>query len=403
MKLKIKIFIFYIISAFFIVQIFSQCIDYPDTIDLKRSVPCPLVTENIHKRNSNENENFHLVGFDCNNATESICESVKESFYVARDLFSKTFLLNTPVLFHLNFTDICVINPEVCDPERGLITIGGAHTVREILLLDDDGISRFYPQALVKQFQFETHPEFASLDVIATFNSVIDWYFPSDIGKKEIQRGQLDLVYTILHEMVHSLGFNSNWNRWMRTDDPNQVFITPRPVVDINETDNSTIFNGFRETAFDKNIIINNNHRKLTLIAQEFNEFAKIGTKFDDVLDFIFKFADSELANLAEYMNNLTTTAKTISYSCDGVKAILDTALDPFLFGLNVDHLQQPYNTTSDFLMTTVQSRGITLDEIIELTNSKGPIGPKTQVVMECMGLATKNNPHPKYRPQLIP
>jgi hypothetical protein len=203
--------------------------------------------------------------------------------------------------------------------------------------------------------------------------------------------------------MVHSLGFNSNWNRWMRTDDPNQVFITPRPVVDINETDNSTIFNGFRETAFDKNIIINNNHRKLTLIAQEFNEFAKIGTKFDDVLDFIFKFADSELANLAEYMNNLTTTAKTISYSCDGVKAILDTALDPFLFGLNVDHLQQPYNTTSDFLMTTVQSRGITLDEIIELTNSKGPIGPKTQVVMECMGLATKNNPHPKYRPQLIP
>src|ERR1043166_5726459 len=94
--------IFYIIFALFIVQIYPQCIDYYDATDrhkIKKSVPCPLVSDNLYKRNSNENEKFRLVGFSCDNATESTCEDVKQSFFVARDLFSKTFLLNTPIRF----------------------------------------------------------------------------------------------------------------------------------------------------------------------------------------------------------------------------------------------------------------------------------------------------------------
>src|SRR2546429_529308 len=102
------------------------------------------------------------------------------------------------------------------------------------------------------------------------------------------------------------------------------------------------VFEGFKETAFDRSIIFNNNNEKLTQITAKFNEFAKPGTTFMNVSDLIHHFLDSEQLDLAVYMNNVTTTPKTISYSCEGEKAILDTSLKPFQTGLNVDHLQQP-------------------------------------------------------------
>ncbi|PKY60540.1 hypothetical protein RhiirA4_484365, partial [Rhizophagus irregularis] len=89
-------------------------------------------------------------------------------------------------------------------------------TAREILLLNDDGLSRYYPQSLVKQYQFKKHSEFAPIDIIATFNSIVNWHFPSD-SDIPIQPKQFNMLYIILHELMHGLGFTSNWQNWFLT------------------------------------------------------------------------------------------------------------------------------------------------------------------------------------------
>ncbi|CAB4394986.1 unnamed protein product [Rhizophagus irregularis] len=378
LKLKNNFFIFFIFLIFFNELVFSQCIDYFDALDheVKRNVACPLVTDDPSKYSrrapsSYEDESkIQITEFKCNNATEEICNKVKDTILIAGKIISKTFILKSPIFLSVNYTNLCIVQPDLCKLQGGkVVVIGAAQSAREILLLDDDGLSRYYPQSLVKQYQFKKHPEFAPIDIIATFNSIVNWHFPSD-SDIPIQPKQFDMLYIVLHELMHGLGFTSNWQNWFLTGNKNQILITSKPDVVIS--DNEVIFDEFKETAFDRHLIFNSNYKNLSPVTVKLNDFANPGTKFKNVTDLIQNFLNSKQVVIAENMNNVSTTFNSLSSypkSCYTERAILETTLIPF--------------------------------QNVRQTGATSPIGPKLQAIMECLGYETKRNLTP-YRPKLV-
>ncbi|CAJ0922457.1 16151_t:CDS:2 [Entrophospora sp. SA101] len=137
--------------------------------------------------------------------------------------------------------------------------IGQAGPSRWIGMKSEDGIVRLYPQALVKQFQLKTNPEFSPADIIAEFNSDVDFWFEDDATP--IKPTQYGFLYMTLHEFIHGLGFVSIW-------DPSPYFVT------VNTT-------------------------------ELLNKFAPKGTKFDSEDDFYAKFQNSAQYKIATDMLNL--------------------------------------------------------------------------------------------------
>ncbi|CAB4414652.1 unnamed protein product [Rhizophagus irregularis] len=170
---------------------------------------------------------------------------------------------------------------------------------------------------LVKQYQFKKHPEFALIDIIATFNSIVNWHFPSD-SDIPIQPKQFDMLYIVLHKLMHGLGFTSNWQNWFLTGNKNQILITSKPDVVIS--DNEVIFDEFKETSFDRHLIFNSNYKNLYPVTVKLNDFA------NPVV-------------IAENMNNISTTFNSLSSypkSCYTERAILETTLIPFQNGQSI-------------------------------------------------------------------
>lgn len=54
---------------------------------------------------------------------------------------------------------------------------------------DSDGIGRYYPQALVKQLNVTTHPQYGPYDITSMFNADAPFWY--DVGNTE----KIELVY----------------------------------------------------------------------------------------------------------------------------------------------------------------------------------------------------------------
>ncbi|CAI2187112.1 2776_t:CDS:2, partial [Funneliformis geosporum] len=385
-----NIFIFFfLIITLFCVPIFSHCEDYFDVLDdnAKRSVACPLIKDDLSrfsKRDDDDELKIKISKFNCDNATEETCKNVRKTFDDAARIISTTFILKNTINLDVNFTNFCISKPSLCDVKGGRVIIGGARSARNMLLLDEDDVTRFYPQSLVKQFEFKTHPEFISIDIISSFNSIVDWYFPSQ--KAPIRPKQRDMLYVVLHELMHGMGFFTFWGDFLVSDDPNDVLITTRP--DITSVENQTVFNGFKEAAFDRLLIFNRDQTRLTKVSDKLNKFAKAGTKFKSDVDFIRKFLDSKQVNVAREMTKVTTTPESISsIPNSSEKVILETSIKPFQAGASITHVdEKTLLNTTDFLMTFIPVPGKTLKELITQVGGKGPIGPKLKCIMENLG-----------------
>ncbi|PKY34246.1 hypothetical protein RhiirB3_459698 [Rhizophagus irregularis] len=118
------------------------------------------------------------------------------------------------------------------------------------------------------------------------------------------------MLYIVLHELIHSLGFTSNWQNWFLTSNKNQILITSKPDVVIS--DNEVIFDEFKETAFDRHLIFNSNYKNLSPVTVKLNDFANPGTKFKNVTDLIQNFLNSKQVVIAENMNNISTTFNSL-------------------------------------------------------------------------------------------
>jgi len=272
--------------------------------------------------------------------------------------------------------------------------LGGAAPARTIKLQDDDGLIRLYPQALVKQFQFNLHPEFGPFDITALFNAEgASFWFEGD---PPISQDQQDFLYVVLHEMIHGLGFASGWEDYI-----NEIpeAMTPEISVTGNPTKQFT-FDGFLETPFDKHIVHIPTGNKTSAFTGELNQFQEIvGVEFEDDFDFITKFRDSPQYQIAEKMMNFSIIRNSLGFLPRGADnaddaIILETNLNPYQPGSSVSHVDfRTYEKTSDFLMKYLADHGADLNTIIASRNENynngdynAAIGPKLILILETMG-----------------
>ncbi|CAG8569484.1 10239_t:CDS:2 [Funneliformis caledonium] len=386
--------LFFSLTLFSISSTSAQCIDQPSPIKPrnKMAVACSMVKQpkkNLKFHVSNETNMFDLQFF-CEIQDKALCAKAKSSFEEAGRIITSTLILNTPIIINATFQDM---------EDPGIL--GAAGPLRSIPMKDDDGIERLYPQALVKQFQLGSHPEFAPVDIVADFNSLVPFWFEGDPPITNKQIGFLELI---LHELMHGLGFNSAWSdNFPQAATPEIIGLTTEPgITDLNAT---IVFRGFQERALDKYLILLPDNKTTAFYANELNKFAN-GSTFKNVDDFSDKFIASPQYLVGKEIFSYFVTPKSLVFKPsvsdkEEDMTYLETSLNPFERGSSISHVDiAMYTNTSEFLMTYLQESGRTLNDSIRIGGNfaGGAIGYKLRLILESLGYATRENPKP-YNP----
>ncbi|CAI2183936.1 4209_t:CDS:2 [Funneliformis geosporum] len=341
----------------------AQCIDhpYPTQPNKKLAAKCLMVKkqpmENFNYQVQNDT-NMFVIQFNCEIQDVTRCAKVKSSFEEAGLILSSTLILNTPILINAKFREM---------ESAGIL--GAAGPYRTMPMKDDDGFERLYPQSLVKQFQQSVHPEFAPVDIIADFNSLIPFWFEGDPPITSQQTGFLELI---MHELMHGLGFFSSWDVYLENfpDAATPEIIGLTTGTTLPDLNASFVFNGFQENAFDKYLILLPENKLISSYANELNKFADFGTTYESAFDFLNQFVASPQFLVAKE-----------------------------IFSSSISHVDSlTYTNTSEFLMTFTQEKGRTLNDNIRIGGNYagGAIGHKLRLILESLGYATKESPNNK-------
>uniref|UniRef100_U9UM49 Sequence orphan n=2 Tax=Rhizophagus irregularis TaxID=588596 RepID=U9UM49_RHIID len=332
-----------------------------------------------------------------------LCDKAKKTFEIAGQIISETLILNTKINVNATFIDLCETDKERCKNTPFRRIMGAAGPARSIILRDDDGVDRLYPQSLVKQFRFKQHPEYGEFDIRARFNSKIDYWFIED--NSTIGKNQIDFLYVVLHEFIHGLGFLSAWN------DKIHKALTPKILSnnliiknDNNSIENLYIFNGFIEKVFDKYIYFKSTNERLSdVITPQLQKFSpkKTFSIYEEIYNY---FKESSEYYVAQYLYKLACKPSTLIFKSHDKKNItLETSLNPFSRS-SLNHLQfSTYTRTKDFLMRPGVVAGRSIQYQLDKSGdySGGPIGPQLKLILETLGYATRDHPLP-YKPSPI-
>ncbi|CAG8502593.1 12507_t:CDS:2, partial [Gigaspora rosea] len=367
--------------------------------DNPKPVRCPAVTEkqdNIFHNvgiNPNASTNMFEISFTCDpSANQTTCDKAKESFEKAGEIFTSVLSLNTPI--RINASLVSLSDDTV---------LGSAAPARLIPLKCKDKKIRNFPQSLVKQFQFSTHPEYASDDIIAVFNSKCNFYFEGDPTITPDQIGFLELI---VHEIVHGLGLVTNWKPLLNSNTVTEL----TPALNLTSTSTSysdksdpEVYYGFIETIFDSFIVTNEGNR-FSDFTEQLNDFTPYGTKFQDQSAFISAFINSPEYNVSQMVLKYSQTANTMVFLANPHSELiwLESNITPYSKGSSISHFSMEiYDNTTDFLMTYLQHPGRSLETALQQNNATCVIGPKLLYLFETIGYATPNNPNPQ-KPSLI-
>ncbi|CEP11277.1 hypothetical protein [Parasitella parasitica] len=280
---------------------------------------------------------------------------------------------------------------------KSMMTLGGSSPARAMPLLNDDGLMRLHPQALVKQFMLQDHPAFAEYDILSVFNADAPFWFEED--GIPIDSNQADFSFVILHEFMHGLGFYSGWNEYISTNaltpDPSP-FLANQLIRMLNPTSTSALHTyQFLESAMD---------RLMTVLDRDSREMPVSVSSYTSQLNRVQATTISDLTRSpgftpAKEMAYLATKAGSlgldISSELDPI--VLETALQPFQPGSSISHVDYArYTESPDFLMRFMQDRGLTLAEAIKRGGGVDgqPIGPLLLRVFEELGYSTIDNPN---------
>ncbi|CAG8582789.1 1206_t:CDS:2 [Diversispora eburnea] len=305
----------------------ERCVDFPDPLNLSKQVivDCPP-TANKDVYVKRQTTNFFEVTHNCS-ATAALCNNIKEAFNDAGKEISKVLKLKQIIKVNATFTDLF-------DPTL----LGAAGSARYLPLTSDDKIIRLYPQPLVKQFSLSVHPEYDDYDIIAFFNTGVDWWFKTD--NETIGSDQHDFYLIILHKLIHGLGFISSWSNLLETVvDQDITGLTPIPDFGVSTSIDYT---------------------------SQLNESVSVETSFDTNLEFITQVKSSSQWEIAESAFISATTNDSSG----------------------INHVSEKhYDLTPNFLMTWSQASGETLEYAIQRGgNYSSPIGPRILSILESIG-----------------
>ncbi|GBB98211.1 hypothetical protein RclHR1_03170007 [Rhizophagus clarus] len=394
MKVLSSIPFIFLISIVCLTQlsISQKCLEYLRPIYRYETkvVDCPMVSINDKRQLIPEsNDLMFIINFNCLINDKIMCNKVENVLITAGKFVSATLNLKTAITIDAQFLNFCLEYGD-CDKEK--VILGSTRPGRMIPNQDPDGKVRLYPQALLKQLQLPEHPEFGSSDILTTFNSNTDYWFEGD--PLPSLKNNPDMLYVVVHEMIHGLGFTTAWRDYFNTQ-----ALTPIPGYF-----SATAKGHFLEFIFDKNLVLLPSGKSLTFFVDELNKFP-----IDFVLtenEFVNLFVKSPQFPVAQNMYKNAITHGAIGFlitsnlqpntqlTQDDV-FLLETSLVPFQPGSSVAHVDfETYFDTSDFLMMYKYPK-ISLGQMmakVGSTNTTGPIGPKLRLLLGMLGYEVKKD-----------
>jgi hypothetical protein len=114
------------------------------------------------------------ITFQCLHTSKATCQKAERAFKKAADMISSMILFRESVRVNATLMSFCQTGAE-CG--QSMMTLGGSSPARAMPLLNDDGLTRLHPQALVKQFGLADHPAFAPYDILSVFNADAPFWF----------------------------------------------------------------------------------------------------------------------------------------------------------------------------------------------------------------------------------
>ncbi|KAI9138977.1 hypothetical protein BKA69DRAFT_1088364 [Paraphysoderma sedebokerense] len=251
-----------------------------------------------------------------------------------------------------------------------------------------------YPQALAKQLKMGDQRTYTPFDITAEFNAEYDWWFEGD---QPITESQFDLEATVLHELLHGLGFGlAGWATQFDTPEfSNAKFIAPLVKGD-------STFQGWEVApVFARHLVevttpignvvatLASNARERSLM-DSYNMITRYNTNVGrDYTTWIRSFNRSAEYAEAVRLNRVMTTSNTILFRMKSGKRVpLETSLTPFVTGSSLSHISLSMKSSPEFLMMFQGTAGATLPDQIKKSQAppSAAIGPVILEMLETMG-----------------
>jgi hypothetical protein len=114
------------------------------------------------------------ITFHCLHTAKDTCQKAERAFNKAANMISSVVLFRESVRVNATLMSFCQTGAE-CG--QSIMTLGGSSPARAMPLLNNDGMMRLHPQALVKQFGLADHPAFVPYDILSVFNADAPFWF----------------------------------------------------------------------------------------------------------------------------------------------------------------------------------------------------------------------------------
>ncbi|KAI8888932.1 hypothetical protein K501DRAFT_239684 [Backusella circina FSU 941] len=286
-----------------------------------------------------------------------------------------------------------------------MLTAGQATPTISYIMSDlSDNTTRMYPQALLKQFtHLSTTPQWDEYDITASFNTEMDWHFIND--PNPISSNQTDFLRTVVHELIHGLGFMSSWGDNLYQSFSDLIdnldhFITPALLASDNDShildgdDTPQPFWGFVEYPLDKFIYYDTDHTNaseslypFTTITKRLNQWCNANALFRSSIDMANSWYNSEAFQHAKRIYGRSVKDRDVMAAVNNTPVLyLETSLNPFSAGSSLSHVDRSqYISSAEYLMVYTANRGVSV-ETLEKKYPIGPIGPKLMTVMASLG-----------------
>ncbi|KAK9765861.1 hypothetical protein K7432_005473 [Basidiobolus ranarum] len=370
------------------------CYEHPNSFEPNYIVPVECHNPTGNNANPSEDadkerSSMRLSSFRCTESPAT-CEKARATFQIAFDILSNVIEFKRTVNVKASYVNYCE-DMDWCHSSL----LGYAGPARSMKLKGSDGKRRLYPQALVKQMELPELPEFSGVDIQATFNSEARFWFQADMNP--IRRRQYDFLSVILHELIHGLGFTTQWDNYFKTG------LTPRPNFQTLRN-GGTRFVGFTENAFDQYLVEYPSMTKLTEMSDKISDrLLSQGYETGSSRWGIFrKLQDTLESKLTQDLLDSGTKPNTIAFLPKNAQSLnetifLETSIRRFTQGSSICHLDYQSNLNSpDFVMKYKSGPGSIQAKLKNVKQSKySPIGPQLISILETLGYSINSNPKP--------
>jgi hypothetical protein len=329
--------------------------------------------------------------FECQNGiSPRICAMAERGFQNAGRRIAEVLAIQQTIRIQATYGDLCPSDPSECS------ILGAAVAASEFPIKKND-MTVMAPQALVKQLRVENGPlPFRDIDVLATFNSRVGWYFRDDESTRGSTRYDFELVAA--HEIMHGLGFSSGMIDMSSIEQLRQVttftdrFLTPALYfADPLRAELTTPVSTLKPINI-YDFYVRSDRESYVDLAKRLSAFPKQRQPIGDFLTRFQRSGDPFQAARSIFQMASAGVGRLRFQPPQGQPIVLFSPTR-YAQGSTGSHVDLAANATADFLMVPALAPGRTIEQLMQANNARSFFGPATTTIFETIGWPTRANP----------